>query len=73
MDYEIIENFLDKEQFLKIQEEIMSTEGYFPWFFRNNMTNNDNYYFRHMFYGSYVPMSKGFDSIAKPILKKFGC
>lgn len=74
MNYEIIENFLEKEQFLHIQEQLMSTKYDIPWYFRENMTDKiDNFYFRHVIYGDYIPFSIYFDTIAKPILKKLNC
>ena len=73
MDYEVIENFLEPEQFLNIQAQLMSPEVDLPWYYRENMTNKDNFYFRHIFYGDHVSFSKGFDTIARPILKKLNC
>ena len=48
MDYEVIENFLEPEQFLNIQAQLMSPEVDLPWYYRENMTNKDNFYFRHI-------------------------
>ena len=73
MNYKIIKNFLEHKQFLHIQEQLMSTEYDIPWYYRENMTNTDNFYFRHIIYGDYIPFSKSFDTIAKPILKKLNC
>ena len=73
MNYEIIENFLEKEQFLDIQEKLMSPKYDIPWYYRENMTNTDNFYFRHIIYGDHIPFSTSFDIIAKPILKKLSC
>jgi hypothetical protein len=75
MNYEIIENFLEQEQFLHIQEQLMSTKYDIPWYFRGNMVDNmiDNFYFRHVIYGDHIPFSTSFDTIAKPILKKLNC
>ena len=73
MNYEIIENFLEQEQFLHIQEQLMSTENDIPWYYRKKMTNNDNFYFRHMIYGNHMQLSTVFDTIARPLLKKLNC
>ena len=73
MDYKIIENFLDKEEFLNIQQQLMVPEFDFPWYFRHHMNREDNHYFRHVFYGDHMSMSRGFDSIVRPILKKLNC
>jgi hypothetical protein len=73
MDYKIIENFLDKEEFLNIQQKLMFPDFDFPWYFREHMNREDGHYFRHILYGNHTPMSKGFDDIARPILKKLNC
>jgi len=73
MDYKIIENFLSKEELLNIQEQLMSQKFDIPWYFREHMTNKDDFYFRHILYENHVSFSKGFDDIARPILKKLNC
>jgi hypothetical protein len=51
MKYEIVDNFLNKEEFLKIKNYILS--GNFPWYFQEHVStknSKDGNYFTHMFY-----------------------
>jgi len=73
MNYQIIENFLPQEEFLNIQQQFNLEINEFPWYFRKNMVEKDNFYFRHVIYNEYVPLSPAFQTIAKPILKKLNC
>ena len=68
--YEIIDNFLNKEEFLKIKNFILSDS--FPWFFQDNVSiknANDGIYFTHLFYNHYQVNSDKF-YLMKPILDK---
>ena len=68
--YKIIDNFLNKEEFLKIKKFIMSRD--FPWFFQDHVSlknANDGFYFTHLFYSNYQVNSDKFYLI-NPILSK---
>lgn len=53
MNYEIIVNFLEKEVFLKIKNEILNNDN-FPWYMVNGVANeadeNHDLYFCHLVY-----------------------
>lgn len=56
MEYEILDNFLDKHDFKKLQEIILEDQGIY-WFLNNYVTgeideidNADNFYFTHLVY-----------------------
>ncbi len=58
MKYEIIDNFLKKEEFIKIKNLILNPD--FPWYFNNYVSGeniNDSFYFTHNFYKGYVANS----------------
>ena len=50
--FKIIDNFLPKNEFNKIQKILMS--DYFPWYFNDYVTSiddkNEEYYFTHVFF-----------------------
>lgn len=52
--FKIIDNFLPKNEFNKIQKILMS--DYFPWYFNDYVTSiddkNEEYYFTHVFFNS---------------------
>jgi hypothetical protein len=51
MKYKVIDNFLEKEEFLKIKNEIIGSE--FPWFFNSTVASKkskDGFYFTHTFF-----------------------
>jgi hypothetical protein len=59
MKYEIIDNFLDKENFIKIKNLMLGP--HFPWFFNQYVSeknNNDGFYFTHFFYKNYNTTSE---------------
>ena len=79
--FKIIDNFLDKEIFLKIQYEICSSV-FFAWYFQefkdfkasasvDKITQRDlnQYQFTHLFYDKYRPHSDSF-SLLEPLLNK---
>ena len=55
MNYEVIDNFLDNEDFLRIKNKIMDN-NFFAWFFMKNVAieniteNNNAFYFVHTFF-----------------------
>ena len=73
MHKKIIDNFLDKEEFLKIQNLLLSKN--FPWYFQHGVNDLDtdkninDYQFTHVFYMDLQPRSDYFD-ILYPILRK---
>jgi len=79
--FKIIDNFLDKEIFLKLQYEILSSR-FFAWYFQDfkdfkevahvdKITKHDlnQYQFTHLFYEKYRPCSESFYLI-EPLLNK---
>jgi hypothetical protein len=70
LNYKVINNFLDKEFFYRLQNLLFSKDT--PWFFQNNMTSTkkDNYYFGHIFYGNFLPQSFYFNDFIIPIVEK---
>jgi hypothetical protein len=71
MKYQIKDNFLNKNQFNNLKNILMSEE--LPWFWKENMTKNDNYFFNHCFYNHGCPQSNLFVENINPILKKLEC
>ena len=58
MKYEIIDNFLPIEEFIKIKNTMLSND--FPWYFCDSVSYkniNDNFYFNHTFYNDYCVLS----------------
>ena len=58
MKYQIVDNFLEKEDFLKIKNTMMGEN--FEWYYGENVSNkksNDGFYFVHNFYKDYVVTS----------------
>jgi hypothetical protein len=68
LNYKIINNFLEKNLFNKLQEILFSED--INWYFKKNMTNNDNYFFAHCFYNNHIPMSPFYNEYIIPIFKK---
>jgi hypothetical protein len=68
LDYKVIDNFLDKEFFNSFKNLLFSSD--INWFWKNHMTEEDNYFFNHCFYIDNVPMSPFFGDYIFPILKK---
>jgi hypothetical protein len=81
MNYTIYDNFLDKDDFLLIQETIMGSD--FPWFFSDKKTSPESsalfldgtsaqsydFQFTHALYRDMVPQSEYFGLIL-PLIKK---
>jgi hypothetical protein len=72
--YEIIDNFLQPNDFLNIKDTMFSSA--FPWHYNPSILDYPNaesleklYFFTHKFYRDYVPSSP-FISILDPIIKK---
>ena len=60
---EIIDNFLEEDEFNKIRDVLMSDN--FPWFYNDYITNkndlNHKFYFTHTFYKQPAMVSNWFD------------
>ena len=59
MKYKIIDNFLEKEEFIKIKNLMLDSN--FPWYFCNSVSyknKNDNFYFTHTFYNDHNSQSE---------------
>jgi hypothetical protein len=70
MNYKVIDNFLDKQSFLKIKN--LMTSGEFPWYYNKGVSlkkSKDGIYFTHLFFSDDANKSMYFDIIL-PILKK---
>ncbi len=74
MSYKVIDNFLEKEEFLKLKEFVKS--DYFPWFFQNEINNNhinrDDFYFTHILYIDNKVNSPFYEKFSI-LLKKINC
>jgi hypothetical protein len=70
MKYEIIDNFLDKENFIKIKNLML--DSYFPWYLNKNVStldSEDGFYFTHFFYKNYNIFSQNTILLEPLILK----
>jgi hypothetical protein len=70
-NYEIVDNFLDANVFLKIKNEILDFP-YFPWFLNNSVSgqkSNDGIYFTHIFLNDFEINSEKIN-ILNPIIDK---
>ena len=70
MEVEVIDNFLNKNEFNKIQS--CMTSNYFPWFYCDHVSyenDKDKFYFTHNFYKDSKPQSSYF-SMLDNLLKK---
>lgn len=66
--YEIVDNFLDKNSFLKIKDRLTHEE--FSWYYRPNAVEpGDHCYFTHCFFNNDQIFSNDFNLI-KPVLNK---
>jgi hypothetical protein len=67
--HQVIDNFLELEDFKRIQTAVMS--GVFPWYFNVGVAykNSDDYYFVHTFYVDYSVRSDQFE-ILEPLIRK---
>jgi hypothetical protein len=69
--HKIINNFLPTENFIKFKNLLLSED--FPWFYKENMTNNDECFFNHCFYNYNQPTSSFYFEYIFPILKELNC
>lgn len=70
IEYKIIDNFLEKEEFLKIKNIMMGS--YFPWYYNSTVTDyhlKDNFYFTHSFFDDYHVKSEKYN-LLYPIISK---
>jgi hypothetical protein len=67
MKYRIIKNFLDKPLFRKLQQLLFSEQ--MVWYWKENMTKNDNYFFNHCFYNQ-MPVSTLYMEYIEPLRDK---
>ena len=70
MKYEIIDNFLPAEEFIKIKNLMLSSD--FPWYYNNSVSHEhaqDSFYFTHKFFDNYCVTSNKFE-LLYPIFKK---
>ena len=70
--HHIIDNFLPKENFIKIKEFLLSND--FPWFYNKNITfekesNGPLFYMTHVFYNDNQPNSAYYNFLKENLLK----
>jgi hypothetical protein len=70
MKYTVIDNFLEKEDFLNVKNQIVLSDN-FPWYVTRDVTGegDDDYYLTHLFYKQYMPNSSLYD-LLKPLIEK---
>jgi hypothetical protein len=72
VEHNIIDNFLPKENFIKIKEFLLGTD--FPWYYCSNMTFKKNeskghlFYMVHLFYINNQPNSVYYDFLKENLL-----
>lgn len=68
--YQIIDNFLPKKNVNEIKN-IMSS-SIFPWYYNDGVSssNDDDFYFTHIFYNNYSFQSSFVETIVFPLLEK---
>jgi hypothetical protein len=68
MKYEIIDNFLPTEEFIKIKNLMLGSD--FPWYYNNGVSHEqDSFYFTHKFFDNHCIASGQFD-LLYPVFKK---
>ena len=78
--FKVVDNFLDKEDFMKLQHHML-VEKFFPWYFQDTKDfevdeDLNQYQFTHTFYKNYQPFVAPFlqfsnyFSLLEPLLKK---
>ena len=78
LDYEIIDNFLKKEDFYKFQEEVFNTNNVF-WYYKNSQTTDslndmdDTGYFSLNFFYNFFNDFNGFNYFLYKIYEKLEC
>ena len=75
MNYSVVDNFLDKESFIKIKDLVESFN--FPWYYQRDINSHHSKkdldcYFFHFIYSDFQIRSSFFNIIA-PILDKIEC
>ena len=72
MYYEIIDNFLSEEEYLKIKYMMLDNYNNFPWFYTPNVAdeNDNNIYFVHTFQEKELDLESPYLQELHPILKK---
>ena len=69
IEYEVIDNFLPKDEFIKLQSLILGNE--FSWYYNDYIINDgreeSNYQFTHLFYQDFKINSQHFE-ILNPLL-----
>jgi len=72
MNYKVIDNFLEKDQYLSLKNLIKNLD--FPWRRRYNLTQDyhpsNEGYFTFCFYNHFKPQSEWFEPFIVPILNK---
>jgi len=71
MKYEIIDNFLQKDVLINFKNLLMSDT--ISWYWKENMTENDSFFFNHCFYNYNSPKSALFEEFITPMLIKLKC
>ena len=71
MEYKVINNFLEKDTFIKLKEALMSDK--INWFWKPHMTTNDNYFFNHCFFSNNTVQSIFYTPLIIPILNLLNC
>jgi len=78
LDYKIIDNFLEKEDFYKFQKEIFNAHNV-PWFYKNSQTTgsindiDDVGYFSLSFFNNYSNNLNEFNYFLYKIYEKLNC
>ena len=70
---QVFDNFLDKELFSDLKEQIFNNK--FPWFFNNFISDKDDdehFYFEHWFYNNDSIQSEFIKELLEPVLEKLG-
>jgi hypothetical protein len=71
MKHKIIDNFLQKDVLINFKNLLMSSTV--PWYWKENMTKNDSFFFNHCFYNYNSPKSNLFEEFITPMLIKLKC
>ena len=73
----IVKNFLDKEYFEKLKNQIVDNDA-IPFYFQATVAHKDDakdekqFYFTHVCYNDHVPNSNLFE-LFKPLVKQINC
>jgi hypothetical protein len=71
LDYKIIDDFLNKDEFKNLQEIIMSPD--FPWFFQNHQVTDDDPFFSHIIFSKNKINSVFYKLFYNTFLNKLNC